>query len=132
MAKLIQGKISPYILPPQRIKQLIVKTEEVLNSWHNDYKLVFKKLAHIKEFSNVIFLPTSKGFFMQLLWPIMAKDTNIYDLYQVSSVHVPVTANPRFLDPKVNHDFSKVEISKSYLGVTQRNFIEFRIEQSED
>ena len=65
---------------------------------------------------------------MQLLWPIMTKDTNIYDMYEVSSVHVPVTANPRFTDPMVNHDFSKVEISKAYLGVTQRNFIEFGIE----
>ena len=107
-------------MPPQNIRQLITKADGVLNSWHNDYQLVFRKLAHIYEFSNAIFLPTSKGFFMQLMWPIMAKDTNLYYLCQVSSVHVPVTAN----DPKVNHDFSKVEISKAYLGRTQRNFIE--------
>jgi len=123
------GKISPHLLPPDKLKEIIAHVTKSLSEWHKDYVLVYDRLSQFYYHSDILYLPTARGIMIQLLWPVQARISKQYDLFLVSSVHMPAVTTPRYVDAEANHDFSKIDLSRKYLGVSDTNFVELGFEE---
>jgi hypothetical protein len=123
--ELKKGYLSPLILNPKQLKHLIKNANQGLAAWDKSYKFLFHSLSQFYLHSQPIFWPSKRGLLIQLIWPIYPSNGRNYQMFKVSSIHVPV--NPSGLgrfNQSINYDYTKIVIEKPYFAVSDRNIIE--------
>ena len=127
MQVLDQGRLPPYILPPEKLHRIIKDSMEKLQKFQPTMAPVFKETNEYYQYNLIRFEHDTENLYIQIPIFIAEKNPVWYDLYKTRTVPVPMTGN----NTNVTY-FTRIDNDKQYLAVTNFSHVELDIEDVRD
>lgn len=98
---LVQGKLSPALLPPELITEAINNTEQTLAEHFPQFRLLFKNPHHFYSMSHFAFARIGLRLYVTIQFPISATQ-NFASMYRITTFPVPINSSSNHATQLIN------------------------------
>ena len=127
MIQLMQGKMPPSLVPPHKLKEILLQATKALYAVNPNYELVFSSVAHYYRKTDVLYTYKNGHFLVTV--PLLLKKVNQrpMELYRIEQCFVPYTVQNGTGDDA--NSYTKVKIDTEFIAVGGHNFAEMSYAQ---
>lgn len=126
--KLKKGQLSPHLLGPKRLRDILTQTEarvQLLSG--GDLSLLSVNPADFYDRTDILFTGNNTDLIIQIPVPITKRSLGFVKLYQFQHVFVPYDTLEEH-----NTDYTSIKTSYTYIGTTKTHYVLLTQQQMDD